>query len=396
MKTRLLLMTMTIALSAVCDSQFASIPQRFVDKTLSAPTQSRHTKNRLAYARREKAKMMKLPYPNIVEGKKVMGDSGDPHDYMSFGPYWWPNPDTPNGLPYIRKDGVINPTYKDGDNVAANAMYKRISILAPLWFFDKDEEAAASAVAQLKCFFLDEATRMNPNLNYGQSIPGITKGRAAGLIETYTFLSDLVDSIIMLKTAPAMTPETYAALMEWFRQFNQWFHETRIGQDELKAPNNHGLAAFVQTARYYFLTGDLEKAREAIRNGGELICRSVAPDGSLPAELIRTKSFGYSVYAAGMMTQLALMGDNIGVNLMEPGTKSADDIRRAVLFLCSFIEKPEEWKHQQIHTLDPNGLANHLVRLYAVTEDPIYLENLRKLTKCNFSYMEELFIIPEF
>ena len=96
------------------------------------------------------------------------------------------------------------------------------------------------------------------------------------------------------------------------------------------------------------------------------------------------------------MTQLALMGDNIGVNLMEPGTKSADDIRRAVLFLCSFIEKPEEWKHQQIHTLDPNGLANHLVRLYAVTEDPIYLENLRKLTKCNFSYMEELFIIPEF
>ena len=29
--------------------------------------------------------------------------SGNKHDYMSIAPYFWPNPDTPDGFPYIRK-----------------------------------------------------------------------------------------------------------------------------------------------------------------------------------------------------------------------------------------------------------------------------------------------------
>ncbi|TVO33114.1 alginate lyase family protein [Vibrio algivorus] len=41
-----------------------------------------------------------------VVNKTLLPASGNKHDYYSFGPYWWPNPDTKDGLPYIRKDGV--------------------------------------------------------------------------------------------------------------------------------------------------------------------------------------------------------------------------------------------------------------------------------------------------
>ena len=48
------------------------------------------------------------PAPSIVS-KGVTPPSGDKHDYMSQAPYFWPDPKSPNGLPYIRRDGERNP-----------------------------------------------------------------------------------------------------------------------------------------------------------------------------------------------------------------------------------------------------------------------------------------------
>src|SRR5262249_1738075 len=45
---------------------------------------------------------------SVVE-KELTPPSGDKHDYMSIAPYWWPNPNRSSGLPYIRRDGQINP-----------------------------------------------------------------------------------------------------------------------------------------------------------------------------------------------------------------------------------------------------------------------------------------------
>lgn len=36
----------------------------------------------------------------------------DANDYVSLARYFWPDPNTPNGLPYIRRDGHVNPEIK--------------------------------------------------------------------------------------------------------------------------------------------------------------------------------------------------------------------------------------------------------------------------------------------
>ncbi len=385
-----------MTISALCDNLFPSIPQKYVDRTLASKPLPKFTQKRIDYARRQREENMKLPLCNIVDGKKLTPKSGDPHDYISTGPYWWPNPATPNGLPFIRKDGQINPSHHDGDNVRLNQMNKTVLQLAVLWYFDKDEEAAARAVAQLKSFFLDEATRMNPNFNHGQAIPGITDGRCFGLIEAYSGLGDLLDGIVMLKEAPTMTTETYAALVDWFRQFHTWLNTSSIGKKEFESPNNHGLACYVQAIKYAIFIGDMEAAKAYMPRAEKLICESVAPDGSLPRELVRTKSFGYSTFATGMITQLVLLGQMLDYDLMAPKRESAAAIRRAVLFLCGFIDHPEAWKHQQIVPINPNGLSNILARMAAATNDPIYLDNLKKLPKPSFDVMNDLFIAPEF
>ena len=52
-----------------------------------------------------------------VMDKPMTPPSGDKHDYMSMGRYWWPNPATADGLPYIRKDGVVNPEIDKLDRI---------------------------------------------------------------------------------------------------------------------------------------------------------------------------------------------------------------------------------------------------------------------------------------
>ena len=58
-----------------------------------------------------------LVAPASVTEKQKLPPSGDAHDYMSLAPYFWPDPAKPKGLPYLRKDGEVNPESRE---LAAN------------------------------------------------------------------------------------------------------------------------------------------------------------------------------------------------------------------------------------------------------------------------------------
>src|SRR5205823_7105303 len=51
--------------------------------------------------------------PWSVMDKTRVAPSGDKHDYVSYAPYWWPDSTKPNGLPYIQRDGLVNPESRD-------------------------------------------------------------------------------------------------------------------------------------------------------------------------------------------------------------------------------------------------------------------------------------------
>ena len=146
--------------------------------------------------------------PYSVMDKTKTPPSGDKHDYWSMSAYWWPNPDTKDGLPYIRKDGIRNPELNEFDAPTKSAMLKAVTTLTLAYYFSGEQKYAQKAVQLLDVWFLDPKTKMNPNLNFGQFIPGKKTGRGVGLIDTYDFIH-LVDAISMLNDSGNLTKEQY-------------------------------------------------------------------------------------------------------------------------------------------------------------------------------------------
>jgi len=121
------------------------------------------------------------------------------HEYYSEGPYWWPDPKNPNG-PYIRKDGERNPGRFDGNHHDIGAMSSSVLSLGLGAYFLGDGRYAEHARKLLSTWFLDPATRMNPNLEYGQAVRGINTGRGTGLIDTVSLIH-CTQGIVLLEQA---------------------------------------------------------------------------------------------------------------------------------------------------------------------------------------------------
>src|SRR6266446_4772019 len=78
-----------------------------------------------------------------VTTKAVTPPSGDKHDYLSQAPYFWPDPKSPNGLPYVRRDGERNPELnKITDHQTLDQMEAAVRTLSLAFFLKGNEEYA--------------------------------------------------------------------------------------------------------------------------------------------------------------------------------------------------------------------------------------------------------------
>lgn len=289
-----------------------------------------------------------------VMHKKQVPPSGDKHDYMSIGPYWWPDPSKPNGLPYIRKDGERNPEYYEiSDSEEMDQLENDVETLALAYYYGKDEKYAHFATKLIKTWFLDSATRQNPNLNFGQGIPGINTGRGIGIIETRE-LNRIIDAAILLQGSENWNKQDHDALKQWFGDFLTWLIESPIGKDEADEHNNHGTYYDVQVINYALFTNQIAMAKKQIDVTKTRIKSQFQVDGSQPFELERTTSWNYvNMNLAGFMI-IARLAENVGVQLWNYKTIDHKNIRKGIDWLIPYLKKNKTWDYKQIKKISYN------------------------------------------
>jgi hypothetical protein len=307
--------------------------------------------------------------PQSVTQKHRVPESGDRHDYMSFAPYSWPDSTKPNGLPYVNRDGMVNPESRvDSDRQPFGRMSEAAETLALAYFLSDDEEYARHAALLLRTWFLDSATRMNPNLKYGQAIPGVTLGRGIGLIDTRS-LAQVVDAVGLLRGSPSWSRGDDEGMRAWARDFLSWMRTSPLGHDEETTKNNHGTWYNVQAASLALFVGDSAEARAAVARGRDLIGSQIQPDGREPQELRRTRSLSYSVFNADAHTRLAELARLVGVDLWHYRSPSGGSISAALLYLAPYADERTKWPGQQITPVDPREFLGSLRRADAPLAD---------------------------
>jgi hypothetical protein len=290
--------------------------------------------------------------PPSVMSKEKIPPSGDKHDYMSLAPYFWPNPDTKDGLPYVRHDGKANPESRDpkaNDSPAIKVMGDNVETLALAYFFTGNETYAEGAAKVARVWFLDPATRMNPHLKYAQAIMGVNDGRGTGILEAL-HISVAADALGLLAESKAWPKKDQKALKEWLRTYHDWLIQSDPGKDEHRAKNNHGTFYDVQAVRIALVIGRIEQAKRILEEAKQhRIAVQIEPDGKQPLELERTTSFSYSRFNLFALTELATLGEHAGVDLWNFSTEDGRSIRKAIDFMLPYADvPPKPWTLPQI------------------------------------------------
>lgn len=287
--------------------------------------------------------------PYTVVTKVQVPPSGDKHDYMSQAPYVWPDPTKPDGRPYITKDGLTNPEAKAlKDNEYLADVCHAVEKLALAYYFSHEEKYAAHAARLLRVFFLDPATRMNPNLNFGQGIPGTTTGRSYGIIQS-RHLVIIPDALALLSGSPATTPALVQGLQAWLGQYTTWLTISPLGREEDAAKNNHGTFYDMQVLDFALFTGNQQLAKQTLE--GQALARlpvQFAADGAQPLELARTRPWNYVTMNLQAWVALAVLAPHLGFDLWQYHAPGGQGLAQGVAWFKPYLLREKQMERPDV------------------------------------------------
>lgn len=323
---------------------------------------------------------LKQPLYSVMD-KSLTAASGDKHDYYSFPPYWWPDPSKKDGLPYIRKDGETNPDANSDatDKKRLVAMSNDVSNLALAWYFSQNPAYAQKAREQLVNWFINPQTRMNPNLQYAQAIPGINDGRGIGLIDSRA-LVDVIDAIELLRPANVISDKEYQQLKQWYGDFYHWMTTSQNGFEEDNWHNNHGTYFDLQAASFALFSGQIAEAKQRLQiTQLRRIANQFDNQGRQMAELERTRPWHYSNFNLEAYNKLGRLGEITGVDVWN---FSLDDhsLRKGYSYVAGFVNSDTPWPWKDIDKMDnKKALVNIVSAARAWPEDPVFREKAQWL-----------------
>lgn len=281
--------------------------------------------------------LVKKKFKNILD-KSIIPASGNKNDYTSRAVYYWPEKKlnktikgTTNKWKYI--DGKINKeSLVKTDHSNYYDMLTAIKKLSLAYYFSNNEKYSNKCITLIKEWFINEKTRMNPNFNYAQAIPGRNTGTPSGIIDARGILW-VIDAVENIKDSNLWSEELDSKFKDWCSELLDWLLTSDFGKREGLMKNNHGTFYELQVVSLSSYLGNYGIAEEFIVIAKKRIEEQIAPDGSQPQELKRVSSHMYSVFNLSALIEIAEIAINYNIDLWNYKNMSCGSIKDAVDFL---------------------------------------------------------------
>jgi hypothetical protein len=302
--------------------------------------------------------------PRSVIEKTELPSSGDKHDLLSLRPYDWPDPKKPNGLPYIHHDGRVNPeVYSIPDKKNLDDMIYRVKILSLAYYLTDNSHYASKAEGLLRVWFLNNNTRMNPNLQQAEMKRGLEGGTASGIMLGKN-LPDVADAIRLIKSSNSWSAQDQQGMQLWFSKYLDWLLNSDHGKKESRRLINHGTWYYVQVSSIALFLNKTDIAKSILQGFIEHnnITKKIQPDGRQPMELKRINSLDYSIFNLLGLFKLASVGQHLGIDLWNYTTSKGAGLQKALDYLLPYVEKQQTWPHSQVEPINGKNLVDLLCR----------------------------------
>ncbi|MDK9738518.1 alginate lyase family protein [Vibrio sp. D404a] len=313
-----------------------------------APSTMKVTYDRLL----EEAELAMQDGPFSVADKGMTPPSGNKNDYMSISPYWWPDKSKEDGLPWVRHDGKTNPASKtdETDSKRIGHFTRSVRALAIAYYFSQDEKYAQQGIEYIRTWFINEETKMNPNVNYGQGVPGVAEGRRGGIIDTRTLADRMLDSIAMLSQSPSWTEKDEEQIKQWYSDYLDWLIVDDLSggpKGEAYAENNHGTWYDYQVASIAYFIGNEPLAKQMVQKGKMRIDTQFEKDGSQPHEIERTRAYHYHYFSLDPLVGMAQIGEKVDVDLWNYTNKKGGSLETGIQLMATYHDLSKEWPYTQ-------------------------------------------------
>jgi hypothetical protein len=294
---------------------------------------------------------------SVVE-KKEVPPSGDKHHFLSLAPYRWPDTSKPNGLPYVNRDGRVNPeVYSIPDKKNMDDLVYRVKILSLAYHLTDNPRYASKAAELLRVWFLNNSTYMHPNLQHAEMVRGENNGTMRGILHG-KYLPEVIGSIKLLQQSPSWSKQDQEGIELWFSRYLDWLLYSDHGKEERRGNNNHATWYGVQVSAIALFLNKTHFAKSILQDAKNLIEQHIEPDGSLRREIIRRNSFDYSIFELLGLFRLASLGERFGIDLWNHKTPKGAGLQTALDYLLPSILGEELWPHSQIKLIDRKNMVD--------------------------------------
>ncbi len=298
----------------------------------------------------EEAELAMKDGPFSVADKGMTPPSGSKNDYMSISPYWWPDESKEDGLPWIRHDGKTNPASKtaETDSKRIGHFTRSVRALSLAYYFSQDEKYAKQGIEYIRTWFMNDATKMNPNVNYGQGVPGRAEGRRGGIIDTRTLADRMLDSIAILSLSPAWTDKDEQQITQWYSDYLDWLIVDDLSggpKGEAAAMNNHGTWYDFQVASIAYFLGNDALAKQMVQKGKMRVDTQFEKDGSQPHEIERTRAYHYHYFSLDPLVGIAQIGDKVGIDLWHYQNKKGGSLAQGIQLMATYQDPASDWPY---------------------------------------------------